>query len=91
MRRGNFKDALSLVNQALLVWNADREVYLPEISRTSFLKAKILYRMDGDRAASTLLFRQAASGWKSVTRTKEVEYEKLTEEHFDDLVTFWSK
>lgn len=91
MRRGSFKGALALVDQALRVWNADRDVYLPEIARTSFLKAKILFRMEEDRTTSTLLFRQAASGWKSITGIKEIEYENLSEEHFDELVTFWSK
>ena len=42
MRHGNFKHALELVEQALFVWNADRNVYLPEIARTAFLKARIL-------------------------------------------------
>lgn len=63
------------------------DVYLPEIARTSFLKAENPFRMDGNRTTSRLLFRQAASGWKSVTGSKEVESEKLSQEHFDGLVT----
>ena len=67
MRHGNFKYALELVEQALLVWNADRNVYLPETDRTAFLKAIILLRIGGDRAVSTSVFKQAASGWRSIT------------------------
>lgn len=91
MHRGHFKDALTLVDQALRVWNADRDVYLPGIGRTSLLKAKILFRMDENRTTTPLIFRQAASGWKPITGSKEVEDENLSEEHFDELVTFWSK
>lgn len=89
MRHGNFKDALALIDQALRVWNADRDVYLHEIARTSFLKAKILFHLEENSASRKSLFKQAASGWKLIT-SKEVDYKQLTEEHFDELVTVWS-
>lgn len=44
--------------------------------------------MGEDRAVSTSLFKQAASDWRSITASKEIDYENLSEEHNDDLSNF---
>ncbi len=80
----------SLIEQALKVWNVDREVYRPEISRTTFLMAKVLYQMKDSRAATDAL-KEAADLRRKIKYAMPKRDRDLTEEDFDELVTFWSR
>lgn len=90
-RRGDLDGALVLADQALRIWNVDREVYKPEITRTSYLKAKILRQKGEEHEKFSGLFKQATSSWKVLTGSRNIHSEDLTEEDFDQLVTFWSR
>lgn len=83
--------ALTLADQALRIWNRDQNVYTPEIARTSFLKAEIMLQKGGGQNEVSELFMQAETSWKALTRFKYIRSTSLSEDSFDDLVTFWSK
>ena len=90
VRRDNLENGLLLVEQALQVWNADKSVYQPEIARTTFLKAKIVYRLGRDHEAS-VLFNSAAKSWSLLAGRSMINYRDLVEDDFTELVTFWSR
>ena len=78
------------MDQALSVWNADKTAYEPEIGRTSFLKAKVMYGL-GDEQGAMVMLKQAAAMLKSLSPQETKGYKDLTEQDFDALITFWSK
>ncbi|KAI9794810.1 MAG: hypothetical protein M1816_002938 [Peltula sp. TS41687] len=90
LRRGDSRNALILIDQALKVWGADRTIYKPEIARSSFLKAKILYHLGEEKKASELL-KEASTARRELKRSSKKQDGDLIEEDFDELVTFWSK
>ena len=79
-----------LVEQALKVWDSDREVYRPEMARTTFLKAKVLYEGNNLKSA-TETFKEAANLRNKVKHAVAKSERDLVEEDFDNLVTFWSR
>ncbi|KAK8068768.1 hypothetical protein PG994_005384 [Apiospora phragmitis] len=89
LRNGGKDQAMRLVDQALQVWSVDKSAYLPEIARTTFLKAKIAMALDRETEAMTL-YRKAASLRKRLT-SQPKEHDQLSESDFDELVTFWSR
>ena len=78
LRRADYQKALVLVDQALKVWEIDRVAYLPEISRTSFLKAKILFAR-GDESRALALFKKASEGLDVLLSQKSKELNDLAE------------
>ncbi|KAK1775513.1 tetratricopeptide repeat domain-containing protein [Copromyces sp. CBS 386.78] len=91
IRNDRLSEALEFVGQALKVWSADAEKYRPEIARTFFLKAKVL-SMLGQEAEAKELFEAAAALRSKIAKVAgKKTMEELTEEDFDELVTFWSR
>jgi hypothetical protein len=72
------------------VWESDREVYRPEIARTTFLKAKVLFRKN-DVKDATEAFKEAANLRRKTKYAAAKDDRDLVEDDFDDLVTFWSR
>ncbi|KAK8045566.1 hypothetical protein PG993_005590 [Apiospora rasikravindrae] len=89
LRNGNYEQAIRLTDQALNVWSVDKSAYLPEIARTSFLKAKIAMGL-GREAEAIALYRKAASLRKRLTGQVK-KHDQLSERDFDELVTFLVK
>jgi hypothetical protein len=78
------------VDQALEAWGSNEEAYRPELARTMFLRAKILWLLcDDDNAVN--VFNDAVRRRKILVPPPWKPDEELSEEDFDDLVTFWSK
>ncbi|XDG08250.1 hypothetical protein ABKA04_007865 [Annulohypoxylon sp. FPYF3050] len=90
LRKKLFDQAIEFINQALKVWGVDPDKYAPEIARTSYLKAKVLYS-SGQEDEGTRLFRTAASMRRKLTGDSSQGDRDLNEEDFDKLVTFWSR
>lgn len=90
IRNGRLSEAIEFIDQALKVWSADAEKYRPETARTSFLKAKVLSLL-GQEAEARDLFHSAATLRSKVAKVPEKPVEDLTENDFDELVTFWSR
>jgi hypothetical protein len=66
-------------------------VYRNEIARTSFLKAKVLTRLDDSQPAAAC-FREATGLTTSILGVPAAKADRnLVEDDFDQLVTFWSK
>jgi hypothetical protein len=66
-------------------------VYRNEITRTSFLKAKVLARL-GDNQSAAACFREAIALRTSILSASAAKADRdLVEDDFDQLVTFWSK
>ncbi|KAF2189239.1 tetratricopeptide repeat domain protein [Zopfia rhizophila CBS 207.26] len=84
-----FPSASILIDQALKIWNADAEIYKPEIARTTFLKAKMLRTMGDD--ASDEYYNQASALRYEIIGNVEESGKHLEESDFDSLVTFWSR
>jgi len=64
-------------------------MYRNEIARTSYLKSKVLETSGSVEQATQL--RAEAIEIRSTILGKPTTVENLTEDDFDDLVTFWSK
>lgn len=90
LRNGKLEQALKLIEQALKVWAADPEIYRPETARTTFLKSKVL-RKKGDAEVALSLLRDAATIRKTILGNDPKDGDELTEDDFDQLVTFWSR
>lgn len=89
LRGHRLDQAEALVEQALKIWLVAEKVYQPEIARTTFLQSKILQAKgkiheaeEANLIAKSLLGR---------LRRDSTEADGLTEEDFDQLVTFWSR
>lgn len=80
----------TLIDQALKVWNADREIYKPEIARTTFLKSR-LHRSLGQEDRAALLWKESAKLRAEIVGLGTDVREELQKSDFDKLVTFWSR
>lgn len=89
LRNGLLDDAIGFIDQALKNWSVDSATYAREISRTSYLKSKVLSEANQEDEARKLL-REAASMRHKITGV-ERDGKDLREEDFDELVTFWSR
>ena len=78
------------MNLALKVWSAAKSVYRNEIARTSFLKAKLLAKMNKNEQSETAL-REAIRLRAELVPNSSKPVRELVEEDFDQLVTFWSR
>ena len=72
------------------VWDANREVYRPEMARTTFFKAKLLFTRN-DVKEVTEASKEAGNRRRKVKHAMPKEKRDLVEEGFDSLVTFWSR
>lgn len=79
-----------LIDQALKVWSTNKQVYIPELARTTFLKARVLFQQKEDKSAS-VLFKEAVKLRNSIQNIKTKPDRELEEKDFDELVTFWSR
>lgn len=79
-----------LVESALKAYNLERSIYLPEIARTTFLKA-ILKLHQGKAEDAKELRREAASLGERFADVLPIDVDALEEGDFDELVTFWSR
>lgn len=79
------------ITQALKVFES-KECYAPERTRTIHLLSMLCEAEKAKEAASSH-YERALSGYKSVMRERNesMPTEKLGIEHFDRLVTFWSR
>ncbi|KAF2426279.1 hypothetical protein EJ08DRAFT_593835 [Tothia fuscella] len=82
--------ALKLVDQAIEIWSVNTKAYMPEIARTTFLRAKILFAK-GVQDESIANRAKAVSDYRTISRDWETEDDHITEANFDELVTFWSR
>ena len=55
-----------MINHALKIWSANKPIYRPELARSSFLKAKILYS-DGAVEEASKVFKGAADSWRELS------------------------
>ena len=85
-----FPPTRKLIDQALKVWRTNKPVYKPELARTSFLKARVLFQQKDDKRASEL-FKEAVKLRNSIPNVKSKPDRDLEEKDFDNLVTFWSR
>ncbi|KAI1126193.1 P-loop containing nucleoside triphosphate hydrolase protein [Nemania abortiva] len=90
-RDGRLDEAISLVDQALDIWNHDAEFHIPERARSTFTKSKALRKMGGQIKEAQALSRRAATLWESFTGEPHVEDRVLDDEDFDKIVMFWSR
>ncbi|KAK8018781.1 tetratricopeptide repeat domain containing protein [Apiospora marii] len=89
LRNGKREQAARLVEQALHAWSVDNSAYLPEIARTTFLKAKVAMAL-GDETGAMESYKKAAGLRKRLTNQPK-KHDQLCEADFDELVTFWSR
>ena len=73
------------------VWRSRKSSYTPELARTTFLKAKILGEL-GKEAEAKEEFINSMKWRNSIPNADEIlDIEKLWEEDFDVLVTYFSR
>lgn len=89
LRSHRLEQAEALVEQALKVWSVDERIYQPEIARTTFLKSKVLRARGKDEEATEIASIARTLGGS--LRRDGSDAGELTEEDFDQLVTFWSR
>ena len=90
LRNGHYDQGIAFIDQALKVWSVDPQKYAPEIARTTYLKAKILFST-GQEDEATRIFQNAIALRKRIAGMSKVHDMDLTEDDFDKLVTFWSR
>ncbi|KAK3935064.1 tetratricopeptide repeat domain-protein [Diplogelasinospora grovesii] len=94
LRRGALSYArqvsLTLIDQALKVYNLRETVYLPELARTTFLKARLAMQA-GDVQGATDLFKQAKEMRSRIPHAPAKPDASLREADFDQVVTFFSR
>ncbi|KAF7509241.1 hypothetical protein GJ744_008301 [Endocarpon pusillum] len=64
IRIEHYKDAMSMIDQALLIWGLDPKVYQPEIARTNFLKGQLLTTL-GKHEKAEKLIEKATTFWSA--------------------------
>lgn len=90
MRNDNTEHARTLINQALKVYSLRKTVYLPELARTTFLRARLEMQLEnGDEATSA--FKRAKAMRARIHSVPHKPDIALREADFDNLVTFFSR
>lgn len=79
-----------LIDQALKVWGVYNQIYRPELARTTFLKARVLFKKGDDKQALKL-FKEAVKLRNLIPQAKSKPEQDLGEKDFDELVMFWSR
>lgn len=77
-----------MANTALDIWSVDPNAHKNEISRTTFLKAK-LFEATGKSQKATIALRVAARLRKEITK-EDRDMKSLTMKDFDEIVAFWA-
>lgn len=91
MRRNDTNNARTLIDQALRVYGLNEDVYLPELARTTFLKAKLEMQI-GNEVEATNKLKVAAGMLARVIPPPEMKpLHSLTEADFDATLTFYSR
>lgn len=72
------------------MWRRKESIYIPELARTTFLKAKLLMR-SGSEIKAAALFKEARSLRNSIQGAPKKADADLKEYDFDQLVTFFSR
>ncbi|KAH1845095.1 hypothetical protein KXX43_006719 [Aspergillus fumigatus] len=90
LRRGEMEHARTLIDQALKTYSLRESVYLPELARTTFLKAQ-LAMISGEVSEATDLFKKAKDMRCRIPHAPHKPDASLRESDFDRLVTFFSR
>ncbi|KAJ5406075.1 tetratricopeptide repeat domain-containing protein [Penicillium sp. CMV-2018d] len=90
LRRGEMDYARTLIDQALKVYGLRQSVFLPELARTTFLKAHLATHL-GEVLEATDLFNKAKEMRSQIPHAPLKPDASLKEADFDELVTFWSR
>ncbi|KAF5686956.1 tetratricopeptide repeat domain-containing protein [Fusarium circinatum] len=85
-----YDEAFKFINWALKIWQVDTAKYKPEIARTTYLQARVLFAVGREQEASHS-FERATSLRENLTHGAPIGREELQEADFDGLVTFWSR
>ncbi|KAF6843869.1 hypothetical protein CMUS01_01626 [Colletotrichum musicola] len=96
MSTGSFR---AFADQALSIYGVNEEAHVPEIARTTFLKANISYKValseDGvteiDLEEGAQLLEKAYLMYRQVVPQTQILMGELKESDFDELATFWSR
>jgi hypothetical protein len=79
------------VDQALSVWRPRKSSYLPELARTTFLKAKLL-QLAGDEAEAVKLSNEAMALRNRIPNLpQKLDGSSLKDEDFESQVTYFSR
>ncbi|KAL2879140.1 hypothetical protein SGCOL_005563 [Colletotrichum sp. CLE4] len=97
--RSSLRNAMTLVDQALVTYDANEGAHVPEIARTTFMKARILYKMkllddqndEISHKEDIELLEKAHLMYRQLVPSTQIPPGALRESHFEDLVTFWSR
>ncbi|KMK56922.1 tetratricopeptide repeat domain-containing protein [Aspergillus fumigatus Z5] len=90
LRRGEMEHARTLIDQALKTYSLRESVFLPELARTTFLKAQ-LAMISGEVSEATDLFKKAKDMRCRIPHAPHKPDASLRESDFDRLVTFFSR
>jgi len=72
-----------------VTWRSDEKGFAPQLARTNFLKAEILFRLKNEDAER--LRHRAAELMFRIRPELTIPEEELLESDFDELVPFWSR
>jgi hypothetical protein len=78
-----------LIEQALKVYRLD-SAHMPELARTTFLKAKLLMKL-GDEDAAIVAFKDASAMRSRLPGVPKRTDAELVDKDFDQLVIFTSR
>ncbi|KAM7183026.1 hypothetical protein V8F33_013854 [Rhypophila sp. PSN 637] len=82
LHAGEHDNALALIEQALKAWSVDAEKYVPEIARTTFLKATVLSAVRRDKEEVDGLREQAVSLRRKVVGSISPRLRGVAGSHF---------
>jgi len=77
----------------LSIWGSSPDAYKPELARSTFLKANVLFLQNKDDSVhvdEVALFEKAVRMLQELGKGADKDAGDLTEADFDDLITFWS-
>lgn len=80
----------ALIEQALKTWRTDKPSFIPEIARTTFLKAQYA-ALAANPVQKRQLLEEAADLRSIIEPEDGRPAEELKTEDFDELVAFWSR
>ncbi|KAI0103000.1 tetratricopeptide repeat domain-containing protein [Nemania sp. FL0031] len=89
IRLGRNEEAINMLNEALEIWSVDPGAHKNEISRSTFLKAKV-FEATGKAQKAAIAFRVASRLRKEVTK-EDRDVKSLKTEDFDEIVAFWAR
>ncbi|KAI0100946.1 tetratricopeptide repeat domain-containing protein [Nemania sp. FL0031] len=90
IRMQRYDEAITMINEALKIWDYDASVYKPELARTTFLKARLLEQL-GETQKANIAFQAAQRLRDDVVPNDKRDVRSLEPEDFDCLLAFWSR